>query len=284
MSERECSFTESIAALALRALPRDEEETVRSHLATCPACRLRYEEALAVVSLLPYAAAEQAPPPHLRQRILALAAADAGGRPPVGAGLPGAGRPGSPGTPAGLRGWLRLPGWVRLRGWRPWIALAAAVWVLSLGGALWQVNRLSRRLALLEAAASPSAAATGPLGEVEVVLAATPAAPGAVAEVATYLDPGRRGRWIRLVARGLPRLEPGEAYQLWLIHGQERRSGGVFIVDASGSGSLAIWVPDDVPVDSLGVSREPDPYGTAPRGPRVLYGRLDLARSGQLRP
>lgn len=274
MSERECSFTESIAALALRALPRDEEETVRSHLATCPACRLRHEEAVAVVSLLPYAAAEQAPPPHLRQRILALAAADAGGPPPIAAGLPGAGRPGSPGTPAGLQGW------VRLRGWRAWLALAAAVWILSLGGALWQVNRLSRRLALLEAAASRSAPATEPLGEVEVVLTATPAAPGAVAEVATYLDPGRRGRWIRLVARGLPRLEPGEAYQLWLIHGQERRSGGVFIVDASGGGSLAVWVPDDVPVDSLGVSREPDPYGTAPRGPRVLYGRLDPARSG----
>jgi len=78
-----------------------------------------------------------------------------------------------------------------------------------------------------------------------------------------------------MAVRGLTPLDPSRTYQLWLIRGGERRSGGVFAVNPDGYGSLQITVPADFNgFTSVGISVEPAPGSPAPTGPRVMKGSL----------
>ena len=75
--------------------------------------------------------------------------------------------------------------------------------------------------------------------------------------------------------RGLPRLDVAHQYQLWLIRGTERRSGGVFSVDEDGYGNLLLNVPKDFKgFTSIGISVEPSGGSPAPTGARVAGGNL----------
>jgi len=104
--------------------------------------------------------------------------------------------------------------------------------------------------------------------EQSIPLTGTVAAPQAGGRVLVAHEGG--GTRISLQAQGLPTLQPGEAYQLWLIRDGKRQSGGVFVVDATGAGGVATWLPGAVEFDALGITREPDPYGTQPRGTKVM--------------
>jgi anti-sigma-K factor RskA len=76
-----------------------------------------------------------------------------------------------------------------------------------------------------------------------------------------------------LAVTGLSRLDPAHQYQLWLICGAERRSAGVFSVDAGGYGSLLLAVPAGFrDFDALGISIEPAGGSSAPTGNRVMGG------------
>jgi anti-sigma-K factor RskA len=78
-----------------------------------------------------------------------------------------------------------------------------------------------------------------------------------------------------LAVTGLPRLDSAHQYQLWLIRGGERRSAGVFSVDAKGYGSLLLVVPVDFRnFHGFGISIEPSGGSPAPTGPRVMAGTL----------
>lgn len=78
-----------------------------------------------------------------------------------------------------------------------------------------------------------------------------------------------------LAVTGLPRLDSAHQYQLWLIRGGERRSAGVFSVDAKGYGSLLLVIPADFRnFRAFGISIEPAGGSPAPTGPRVMAGTL----------
>jgi anti-sigma-K factor RskA len=78
-----------------------------------------------------------------------------------------------------------------------------------------------------------------------------------------------------MAVRGLQPLDPSHAYQLWLVRSGERRSGGVFSVNADGYGSLQITVPSDFRgFTSFGISIEPATGSPAPTGPRVMKGTI----------
>jgi anti-sigma-K factor RskA len=64
---------ELIAGHALRALSSEDEERVVVHLAECERCRLRLRETEAVAASLAYSVPQVAPPPDLRDRVLAVA-------------------------------------------------------------------------------------------------------------------------------------------------------------------------------------------------------------------
>jgi anti-sigma-K factor RskA len=92
---------ELIAGHALRALSPQDEERVAVHLAECERCRRRLLETEAVAASLAYSVPQVAPPPDLRDRVLAIA------EPVVAASAeqPGAEEPERPARPPARRGW-----------------------------------------------------------------------------------------------------------------------------------------------------------------------------------
>jgi hypothetical protein len=208
----------------------DEDRAYRAHVEVCLACRLKVQELTETLDLLPLAVAPVAPPPALKGRIMQAVAQDAKA------------------APARVRRWV-VPVWA-----------AAAVVALAVGSySLVRIQTLQDRLTGFEQAASL---------ERTVSMQGTDGAPGASGRLVLAREGS--GTRIALQTEGLPPLKPGEAYQLWLIKDGKRRSGGVFVVDGLGCGGVATWFPEAVEFDALGITREPDPLGQQPRGPKMM--------------
>jgi hypothetical protein len=77
------------------------------------------------------------------------------------------------------------------------------------------------------------------------------------------------------VATGLPATPAGKTYQLWAIAGSNAPvSAGVFTVDASGRGSLAVGpLPGVTAVSAVAVTLEPAGGLPAPSGEMYLLGK-----------
>ena len=115
--------------------------------------------------------------------------------------------------------------------------------------------------------------------------ARTPVAPGFFTIVLTGADPSQRvtgtmvldtNNWGGTLAmRGLPRLDPGHQYQLWLVKEGHRISGGVFDADEYGYANLLLRVPQDFRgFTATGISVEPAGGSPTPTGARVATGKL----------
>lgn len=225
-----CPLVDEASAFSLRLMTADEERSYRAHLEVCLACQLKVQEVAEVLDLLPMAVAPAAPPPALKGRVLQAVAQEAKA------------------APARSRRWV-APVWA-----------AAAVVALAVGTySLVRIQTLQDRLMGFEQAASL---------ERTVSMRGTDGAPGASGRL-VYAREGS-GTRIALQVEGLPPLQPGEAYQLWLIKDGKRQSGGVFVVDGLGCGGVARWFPERVEFEALGITKEPDPLGQQPRGPKVM--------------
>jgi anti-sigma-K factor RskA len=103
-----------------------------------------------------------------------------------------------------------------------------------------------------------------------VALAGLPPAPAARARMMWHAKAGGV-----FVATGLPAPPEGKAYQLWAIAGGNAPvSAGVFTVDASGTGSLAVRpLPGISTVNAFAVTLEPAGGLPAPSGDMYLLGK-----------
>ncbi len=100
------------------------------------------------------------------------------------------------------------------------------------------------------------ATATGGLPESRAVLMYQPESPQAL-----------------LYAEGFPPLSADQVYQLWLVQGETRISGGLFQVDANGYGLLYIDAPLGLgSYDRMGVTPEPAGGSPGPTAPAVVRG------------
>lgn len=229
-----CPLVDEAITYSLGQMTAEERLAFQAHLATCAACRLKLDEIADTIDLLPLATPPVAPPPDLRAKVMNRVAQET-------AGMEHRADP------------------VRRRTLPIWAA-AAAVAALLLGSySLLRIQELQQRLAALQSAAPVERA---------VSLTGTELAPGANGRV--VVAHGVNSTHIALEAHSLPPLQPGEAYQLWLIKDGKRISGGVFVVDGTGTGGVATWLPGSVEFDALGVTREPDALGLQPRGTKVL--------------
>ena len=228
---------------SLGILDEEERNGVREHLAVCAACRAELASFREVAGRLAAAAPQRDLPAGLEARIM-RAVGDRSARQDA----PG---PRSPALqPARKRG-------------SPWPALtgiaAAVALVLGAGNLLQWSGVLS-----------PAARGMPPRLST-AVLAGTGSAPEAYGTI--VLDP-KDNKGV-LAVTGLPVLDPGRQYQLWLIRDGQRRSAGVFSPDAEGYGALLLTVPVDFrDFQSFGVSIEPRGGSPSPTGPRVLSGKL----------
>jgi hypothetical protein len=239
--------------LAAYALGEAEAEAeLLDHLAACPACQRDLRAYVQVARMLPHTAPDVAPPPALRERIVAAVAEASAAQPLQSAhGAPQA-----------------RPRW-RLPALRPALAFAVAALVALLGWNLALQSQVSAQAAQVRASRESWQTMTALLNDPEVRWYALA---GDMATGHFWATP--RGQVGCLVAQGLPPLAEGQVYQVWLIHGGVRVSGGVFEA-RNGNGWVLIRSDEALSdYDALGVTVEPGDGSAAPTGPQVLQGAI----------
>ncbi|MDQ6877945.1 MAG: anti-sigma factor [Candidatus Dormibacteraeota bacterium] len=246
MSEHE-EFESLVAAWVLGAVTADEVDVVRTHIETCQSCRDTASRLSRIVGALPLDVEEKEPPARLRDRILAAAAASrvAGAAPARPRTLIREIRLSSrtkdlSGTPRGL----------------PMVGAAAAVLLALVVGLV---------VGDLIGGAPVSAPVT------RSALVGHQGLAGAKASVINLKSDG-----IALVVfSGLPQLDSGRVYEVWLITAGGRADpAGVFVPDRTGSEALVI---DKALVGyaEMAITSELGPAGTlAPTQQPQLYGNL----------
>lgn len=196
-------------AYALDALPDDERAFFERHLADCDSCRLEVAELTETAARLG-GGVTAAPPPGLRERI--LAAADVTRQlPPQAEPEPSSETPST---------WAR----VRSRALMP-VAACLALVVFALSGMVVNLNRQ------LDQDPGPDAAVLAVLGA------------GDLETVELDMAGGGPGRFLYspsedqgvLVAAGLPTVSEDKTYELWLIHDGTPVPAGLFRPDGSGT-------------------------------------------------
>jgi anti-sigma factor RsiW len=198
---------ELIPAYALNSLDADDARAVSRHLIGCEACQAELAAYGEVVDVLPLAAAEVAPSPALKGRLMDRIQTQAADQE---ANLPWWQQ-----AAASFQAWLAGPRW------RP--ALLLAILILAIGNIyFWRQ------------ATQPSATAWR-----RIYLQGTDITPEA--EGVIYISAnGRNGT---IIVDKLPQLDEEQQYQLWLIADGDRTDGGVFSVPADGYQAMLIESP-----------------------------------------
>jgi anti-sigma-K factor RskA len=255
-------WLEQTAPYALGALDDDERASFEQHLATCEQCAAEVRELQEVAGLLATAAKPVAPPPALRDRILADARAV---RPISAAPRPQA--VAAPQVDAYPRTEVR--GSVRSRhSLVPWLAAAAAIIVavsLSMRSRS-ELNAtragLEQQLASLRAKLDSTGIALANRDSLIAnlvgpdVQAVSVSGTGPQPSAKYFLD--KRASRIVFVANALPPARAGRIYQLWGIEaGRSPVSLGTFNTDSSGRTIASVSVPPGLRIAVTAVTDEP---------------------------
>lgn len=229
-----------IPALVLGALDSGEEQSAREHLAGCPRCAAEYQAYAVISNKLSLAAPQVTPPQGLRASILSSARKTA----PV----------------------------VRKRPtWREDLAV-----FFSRPGSLWMAASLAVILLLALGNVYQWRTRQIPVSTPAVhfnVVAMRSDNQAASAEGVLIISPD--GRYGTLVVNGLQPLVADQVYQVWLILGDSRVSGGLFSVGASGYGAMEVESPRPLSeYTRFGITIEPLGGSPQPTGERVLGGDL----------
>lgn len=232
MNLYECPRIDDAAGYVLRALPDSEAESYRHHVTECAECAAKVDE-LGFISHALYSAAPQlSAPPEIFDRVMAVVRAESELLQAAGASAD------RPVRREERRSWFGL-GFARLRPLTAG-ALAAVLIALGIGAGT-----------LLSAGSDPSCARR----------AAVTVEPGAGAG-ATASMKVCEGGGATMVLASLKTPAPGQIYQLWVDHADDRlgpQSAGVFPVQG---GHATVNVADLRPGDKVLVTRERGPGGS----------------------
>lgn len=262
------------ATIALGAAEPGDLERVERHADECPKCAAALREFREVAAVLGASVPQVDPPSRLRSRLLLTAQRTPQEVAPVAA----VDRRSASAAWWAARPWRRLA-WPRLRLSPAW-AVAMVSMIVSIGSLAW-VAMLQGQVADLRGAAAAERERAVRYDQVVEVLASpqlavrplTPAVQTVHSYGTVYLDPNSRTGM--LTARGLPPVQPGHAWQLWFVRGNERVSGGVLWPDRMGNGYTLIQVPPDVQTfEGIGVTEEPGAGSAWPTTPRVMGGPI----------
>ena len=238
-----------LPGFAFGTLEEDEERRVREHLADCPACRDDLAAFQEVTGSLSLAVRRVEPPAALEERIMRRIGASRRDMQSLSS------RPGARPLPVRSSPRRQIPAWYRTLG-----AVAAVLIVALATGNILQFRGIMPRIGPSSTSGLTTATLIGVGGVRDAY--------GTI-----VLDP--EDNHGVLAVRGLANLDTAHQYQLWLIKGAERRSGGVFSVNADGYGSLQLSVPEDFKgFHAIGISIEPAGGSPQPTGARVKSGTL----------
>jgi anti-sigma-K factor RskA len=260
----EHAWLEHAAAYALGALDEQDRISFEAHLATCDVCTAEVRQLREVAGLLATAAASSAPPPGLRDRILAEARRV---RPIATANAPAVGQlSGSTPAPDARAGTVITSSSGRST-ILPWFAAAAAAVVAVIIGLQYRGERDARVAAQqsLESARLAMDSASQVLRGRDSLIASLVSPDVEAVSVsgtgpqpsAKYFFDRRAGR-IVIAANALPPAAQGRTYQLWGIEtGRAPVSLGTFNSDPSGRALATLMVPIGLRVAVTAVTDEP---------------------------
>jgi anti-sigma factor RsiW len=258
---------ELAAPFVLGALEPDEEAAVREHLRTCPQSHEEFAQVGSVVPALAEAVEHVEPPPALKARILAAAAADVAAPSLAPAPVPVA-TPAPVSAPAPAAEPIPIDS--RRRGPSPvsWFLVAAAgIAIVALVAVnLLTLGRLNSSEQFQHDVAAVLDAGSQP-GAVTAVLAPTETGgPRGLAAVSASGD-------VTMAVQDLAPTSGNEVYEGWAIVGDAAPVPlGGFTVGDSGTGRLdGTGVPAE-PGMTLALTREPGPGATTPTPPILTAG------------
>lgn len=264
-------------AFVLGALPREEADAVRAHLAACPEAHAEVAELGAVLPALFETVEPVEPPAGLKSRILAAAAAGAqrdadaapagaiplSAEPPVAAvEPPDAFEPERTLKPFPASDTDRRTGPISIFRRPAWAALAMAAAVAAVALGAWNIqlrDQLGSLTAYREGVVEVIEEASRPGAQLAVLTAPEdPAGPTGLAAV------GADGS-VALVMRDLAPTNGTQVYETWLIAGDGNPIPiGSFTVDTSRTASFTTSRPSLGAGVTVALSLEPQPGATAP--------------------
>jgi len=236
----EMHVLDSLPAYAIGSLDADEARRVEEHLLSCWICRNESDAFQAVAEQLSFAAPVTAPPLELKDRLMQRVQAAGPAR--------------------------RAPA---QESRRPWLERLLLVWGLA---SLCSVIALAGFNLLLWQRLNQTEVITAPGKMRAVPLSATVAGSAATGFVLISAD-GEDGA---LVVDGLPPLDEGWQYQLWLTRDAQRISGAVFSTDEKSYGGTRIRAPRSLlEYSAVDITIEPEGGSPQPTGTQVLGGTLN---------
>ncbi|HLO28036.1 MAG TPA: anti-sigma factor [Anaerolineales bacterium] len=248
---------------ALDALTEEERVLVEEYLTEHPEARRQIETMSETVSALPLSVAPVKPSRQTKEALMARVNADAKAR----------ARSSAQSQPS--RRAIRFESFFRTLSFGA--ALAAIIWAIVLNV---QVSHLQKEIATLNDAL---VAQSKSLNQVIAKLPqATPSDVITVSLKGTKVQPQAQGQLIAdpssqsavLVITGLPPLQPGKTYQVWLIGGAPV-SAGLLTVNQDGQGVIIVTSKEAIgSFKSLGISIEPEGGSPQPTGDIVVLSDL----------
>jgi anti-sigma-K factor RskA len=246
---------------ALDALTEEERDLVEAYLIKHPEKRAELETMSRAAAALPQSVSPVQPAPRTKQALMKRVAADVRDRSSVL----------SQPSPRVSR-WESFFRTLSLAG-----AALAIIWVIVLN---IQVVRLRNEIASLNGALVAQSKSLNQI--IEKLPQTNEPETITVSLKGTDVQPGAQGQLIAnpasqaavLVITGLPPLEPGKTYQVWLI-ADAPVSAGLLTVDANGQGVLIVTSTESIgSFKSLGISVEPEGGSPQPTGDIVVLSDL----------
>jgi len=242
---------EDLAAYALDALPAEEADLLRAHLATCETCRAQLRWLRPALDALPASVEQRTPPPRLRESLLTTVYEGVAGA-ADGPLEPHRRRERTASRPA----WWRSLGGFALRPAGALAAVALLAVGIGAGYAIWGGEEERR-----------SGPGSGPA--VTEVAAEVPE-PGLADVVSATLEV--HGDSGTLHVQEMPRLDPDEVYEVWVDRAGVMEPASVFVLSRDGTAAAA--VPDLAGADAVLVTREPRGGSPQPTNPPLLRAEL----------
>jgi hypothetical protein len=261
----------AIAALipeyAFGLLTESERALVESQLAGCPEAAQQLADFEQIQASMRASVPSIDPPADLEARLMAaLGSGGLGSAAPAVVARVAIARSSTIPAPADPRPQPARP----IRRNRAWLAVAAALIVLVLSNLYW-----AARVSSLTAAQVPpggfAVAETTALRWARLP-PAQQGGPGAA-----FMMWNARSQTGIICVWGLPKLETGQMYRLWVTRGDWTTPAGSISVDEQGRGALIFAL--DAPIDSYSsayITAEMDSGSPAPVGPPVLTGKLPV--------
>lgn len=258
-----------LPAFSINATDPDETVLVQKHLAACPQATSELASYLTLAEALLFSAPPVMTPAGLEGRIRA------GVRTPPSASSRAMPQP----LPMRVGFWQRLRQILSSPQFRPALVLGVLAVVALLAVGLYfdaQVRQLRGSQASLIAQLTQQQAVLTQVGEgafLRISLPAGPAGEATAAYATVVCNPKEQAGFV--LAENLPALAADQAYQIWLIRGEERISGGLFRPDAQGNGAIVFRAPKAMgEYEAIGISAEPIAGSPGPTSLPVIQGSL----------